>query len=292
MLLRKLRNDRRGFSTVIAVVLSLVILVVIVSNIVLWNYTMSQIDWERTKEDVRITNATRINGSSWSTAQAEYVVNLGRRLSGNYTDTKQADGSYETFVENAQSPNRLDINGSFLIDLSTYSLSVIKSVEVQMVYRANDTYERFYLKAYNWTSASYSDSGFNNTVGHVPALTWSTYAVNMTEWRSYVDAHGALLIKVQDNLPDANTTRIDMDLLGARVVASGTQLTFQNKGAVTTQLVSLWVDNATRHSRYDINLFINSGDTLLYVRNDVYLPTGALVKVVTARGNVAVYSAT
>jgi hypothetical protein len=132
MLLHKLRKNKRGFSTVIAVVLSLVILVVIVANVILWNYTMSQVDWERTKEDIRITNATRI---------------------------------------------------------------------------------------------------------------------------------------------------ID-----------GTNFTFQNKGALTVQLVSLWIDNSTQHSRYDLDLFINSGDTLCYIRNDINLPTKALVKVVTARGNIAVYS--
>ena len=459
MLLHRLRRNKRGFSTVIAVVLSLVILVVIVSNIVLWNYTMSQIDWERTKEDIRITNATRTLGSSWSTAQTEYTINLGRRLSGSYTDTRQTDGTYEAFAENASiqknylrrtdlagvnpagkvmnttqppsgqvetsyligrslsvyfytpslqagsiasgtwtlylwsstessgktsqltvqisvvssdgsvvrstigtvtnivvnygfsertitvsggaatitagdrirltltaqagsgndsqgmrfyydgygtyetqshetrllqpaSGNRFDIYGAFSIDTSTYPLSVIKSIELQMVYRANETYERFYLKAYNWTSASYSDSTFNNTAGHVSALTWSTYAINMTRWRSYVNSNGALSIKVQDNLADANATRIDVDFLGVRVVVSGMRLTLQNKGAVTLQLVALWVDNSTWHSRYDMNLFINAGDTLLYVRNDIYLPTGALAKVITARGNVAVYSAT
>jgi hypothetical protein len=132
MLLHKLRKNKRGFSEVIAVVLSLVILVVIVANVILWNYTVSQVDWERTKEDIRITNATRIIG--------------------------------------------------------------------------------------------------------------------------------------------------------------GTNFTFQNEGALTVQLVSLWIDNATQHSRYDLDLFINSGDTVFYIRNDINLPTKALVKVVTARGNIAVYS--
>jgi hypothetical protein len=458
MLLHKLRRNKHGFSTVIAVVLSLVILVVIVANVVLWNYTMSQVDWERTKEDIRIVNATHVTNSSWSTAQAEYTVNLGRRLSGSYTDTKQVGGSYETFAEdtviqksylrrtdlsgvtpvgkvmNATQPPlgqtetsyviaraasvyfytpslqagsvasgtwtlylwsstessgktsqltvqisvvssdgsvvkatigtvanivvgygfseraisvsgiaatitsgdricltlnaqagagndsqgmrfyydgygtyetqghetrllqpsgayRLDLNGPFSIDLSTYPLSVIKSVEVQMVYRANDTYERWYLKAYNWTAASYSDFSFNTTAGHVPTLTWSTYAVNITRWRSYLDANGALSIKLQDNLADSNQTRIDLDFLGIRVVVRGTVFTFQNKGAVTLHLVSLWINNSTRHNRYDVDLFINAGDTLTYVRSDINLPSKAVVKVVTARGNVAIYSA-
>lgn len=132
MLLHKFRKSKRGFSTVIAVVLSLVILVVIVANVVLWSYTMSQVDWEKAEEDVRIIEVTRATNATW--------------------------------------------------------------------------------------------------------------------------------------------------------------FTFQNEGGVTVQLVSLWIDNATQHSRYDLNLFINAGDTLLYVRNGTNIPSEALVKVVTARGNIAVYS--
>ena len=47
---RRLRRDRRGISNVIVVVLSLVIILAIVSNIVLWNYEMNQVDWEKMKE--------------------------------------------------------------------------------------------------------------------------------------------------------------------------------------------------------------------------------------------------
>lgn len=44
---RRLRRDRRGISNVIVVVLSLVIILAIVSNVVLWNYDMNQVDWEK-----------------------------------------------------------------------------------------------------------------------------------------------------------------------------------------------------------------------------------------------------
>lgn len=456
MLLHKLRKNKRGFSTVIAVVLSLVILVVIVANIVLWNYTMSQIDWERTKEDIRITNAARFTNTTLSTAQTEYSVNLGHRLSGSYTDTRQAGGAYETFVEDSlipgsylrrtdlsgvtpggkvmnatqpplgqtetsyiiargasvyfyssslsagsvangiwtlylwsstqssgktsqltvqisvvssdgsmvkatlgtvanivvgygflervvsitgnssaitsgdrirltlnvqlgagndpqgmcfyydgygtnetqgretrllqpQTGNRLDLNGSFSIDLSANPLSVIKSIEVQMVYRANDTYERWYLKAYNWTAGNYSDSGFNTTAGHLPSLMWDTYVVNITKWRSYIDVSGALSVKLQDNMADVNQTKIDVDFLALTIIVSETRFTFQNKGPVTLHMVSLWIDNSTMHQRYEMDLFINAGDTATYVRNDINLSSKVVVKVVTARGNVAVY---
>jgi hypothetical protein len=53
---RRLKRDRRGISNVIVVVLSLVIIMAIVSNVVLWNYDMNQVDWEKIKENVAITN--------------------------------------------------------------------------------------------------------------------------------------------------------------------------------------------------------------------------------------------
>ena len=130
---RRLRRDRRGISNVIVVVLSLVIILAIVSNVVLWNYNMNQVDWEKMKENVTINN-----------------------------------------VENA------------------------------------------------------------------------TY---------------------------------------------GSQYTFKNEGGLTVHLVSLWINNSTRHQRYDMNVFVNAAETKTYLREDITLPTGSYtIKVVTERGNMAVYS--
>jgi hypothetical protein len=51
------------------------------------------------------------------------------------------------------------------------------------------------------------------------------------------------------------------------------------------------VNNATVHKRYDADVFINSGETLPYTRTDIALPEGNyIIKVVTERGNIAVYS--
>ena len=56
-------------------------------------------------------------------------------------------------------------------------------------------------------------------------------------------------------------------------------------------LVSSWIINSTIHRRYDIDLIINLGETSSYVRSDIHLPKGQyVVKVVTERGNIAIYS--
>lgn len=49
-----LRDKKRGISTVIVVMLSLVLIVTIVGNVILWSYQMNQVDWERIQEKIEI----------------------------------------------------------------------------------------------------------------------------------------------------------------------------------------------------------------------------------------------
>jgi len=69
--------------------------------------------------------------------------------------------------------------------------------------------------------------------------------------------------------------------------------TIQNIGSQTAHLISLWIlDNSiTNHQRYDLNTFINAGDTFQLARSDIILPgTPYIVKIVTEKGNAAVYT--
>ena len=444
---RRLKRDRRGVSNIIVVVLSLVIILAIVSNIVLWNYEMNQMDWEKMKEDASITNVEQVTHSSWFGAQSEYTVNNGSRTDGTYVDTQVIDNSFERFIEadvggssnttlvdaesfeggwppsdwnvtgnwakesnyaydgtfsadfdggsgdqsgyltspimncsdadaiyvdfwwqdraldndnfmleyyngsawnNYQDLNQLDsgngwhhytealtdsqyfvsnfqirwwansvlsgrtacvdvvtvkksvsentysldLNGAFSINLSTYPLEDIQTVEIQLRYMAGDSAENWYLKAYNWTASAYSDSGFNSTVGHTPTMGWDYYAVNLTDaWQSYVHDNGTINVKFVDQGVDSDQTSVDVDFLGVRVKLDGTQFTFENDGGPTVHLVSLWIINSTEHQHYDISVLVNSAETKTYLRYDLSLPTGGYtVKVVTERGNTAVYS--
>jgi len=285
---RSLIQNRRGLSNIIIVVLSLVILVVIVSNVILWSYQMNQLDWERMQETPNVSSVARITRSSWFAVQGEYRVNKGSRTSGTYLDTQAVDSIYESFRESPP-PRELDINGTFSIDVSTYPLAYIQSVEIQLRYRVDDTGEKWYLKAYNWTTRTYSDNGFNSTAGHTPSSGWNTYAVNLTnKWRSYVWNDGKILIKVHDQSPDSTRTNIDIDFLSVRAMLNGTLFTLQNKGSYTAHFVSIWVNNSTEHKRYDADAFVNVGETFSYQRVDIPLPSGQYtVKVVTERGNTA-----
>jgi len=293
----RLRRDRRGVSNIIVVALSLVIIIAIVSNVILWSYQMNQLDWEKIQEDVKISNVTTISTirSPWFVVQSEYTVTSGSRAGGTYEDTQVAnDGSWETFREGQKAPTyRLDVSGTFTLDLSSYPLWSISTVEIRLRYRASDNGENWYLKAYNWTANMFSNSGFNSTAGHTPTKNWDNYAVNLADqWRTYVQDDGTMRVEFHDERNDAVRTTIDIDFLGVRVVASGTRFTFKNEGALTCNLVSLWIINSTNHQHYNTNVFVNSGQTLNYTRADIRLPSGQYtVRVVTKRGNTAVYSA-
>ena len=94
------------------------------------------------------------------------------------------------------------------------------------------------------------------------------------------------------NQVDWEKMKEDITIVNAKNITSGSQFTFENDGGLTVHLVSLWVSNVTVHQRYDINVYVNSAETKTYLREDITLPSGNYtVKVVTERGNTAVYSA-
>jgi hypothetical protein len=206
-----------------------------------------------------------------------------------------ASAEPSTFLgsEENQSSNRLAVEGTFSIDTQIYPLTRITNVEAQIRYKANDTNEKWFLKAYNWTSATYSDSGFNSTSGDTPSTDWSYYSVDLTDsWQSYVTSNGTLQVKLVDEGPDSSQTIVDIDSWAIRVtMAGGTTFTFENTGSSTVHLTSLWVNNATSHQRYEMNVFINSGDVTSTFFGDINLPNEPyVIKAVTERGNIAVFS--
>jgi hypothetical protein len=213
------------------------------------------------------------------------------KVTGVKTTTTQFDFKAD-WIEFKTNYYVLDITGTFTLDISTYPLVYVQTIEIQLRYRANDTGEKWYLKAYNWSSSTYSYSGFNSTAGHTPTTGWDYYAVNLTnKWRSYVQNNGTIHVEFVDKSPDSTQTTVDIDFLGVRAEIDGTCFTFKNEGALTSHLVSLWIINSTNHQRYDINIFMNSADTTTYLRVDISLPKGQYtIKVVTERGNEAVYS--
>ncbi len=73
-IMKRLRLNKRGVSNVIVVMLSLVLIVIVVANVVLWSYQMNQFDWERMQEKINLTNAERARDGVKLTLQNEGPV--------------------------------------------------------------------------------------------------------------------------------------------------------------------------------------------------------------------------
>ena len=77
----------------------------------------------------------------------------------------------------------------------------------------------------------------------------------------------------------------------AKYGASGIQMDIKNTGLESVHIIAVWIANSTTHTRYDADLFLNSGENFTYIREDMAFPEDAfLAKIVTERGNIAVFS--
>ena len=299
-ILKRLKLSKHGVSNVIVVMLSLVLIVIITANVIIWSSQMSRYDWEKTQEEVKIVNVqSGESASSWNTVQNEYMVEIGSHLSGSYQDTHSVgDGSWETFQEESTTaPNyRLQMNGTFLTDVKNHPSATIQAFEILLIYNASDADEQWFLEAYNWTSHMFSRNGFNSTSGSQPlaAYAWTNYAVDLSDcWQSYVNSDGVICVQFHDELTEQSAevqTRISMDFLVVSIRRSGIAVTINNRGSLTAHIVSLWIIKTNQHERYNVNIFVNSGQNSTYVRTDIDLGGNFLIKIVTERGNISVFS--
>ena len=150
------------------------------------------------------------------------------------------------------------------------------------------------LQLYNYALGNYPTSGSgyitytsnstsNNDENKVQAIN-----LNPTDFRN---ATGYWKIKAKGIRADDVPFNFKADLIELKTDGEGgTIFTFKNEGALTAHLVSLWVINSTLHQRYDLNLFVNSGETATNTYSNVILPNGPYeVKIITERGNIASY---
>jgi hypothetical protein len=161
-IIKRLRFDKRGVSNVIVVMLSLVLVVIVVGNVVLWSYQMNQLDLERIQESVTVSNVTRVTRSSWFTAKNEYTISAGSRLSGSFTDTESLDSSYETFREEKTqvfNPSSY-VPGESTTYVSGNILSLTSNDDAYMNFRSYPNYEVKYQESLEigiTTSTTYQD---------------------------------------------------------------------------------------------------------------------------------------
>jgi hypothetical protein len=254
---------------------------------------MNQLDLEREQENVDILLATRF--SPWYLAQKEYTVDKegGERLEGYYVYTQIDDGAAEQLVEKYKDPPgryRLGIYNDFMIDSSSFPLTYVKSIQIRLKYSVNSTEDFWHLNAWNWTLGDWSDLGSSKPSS---TETWVYFNVTTEDVANLVNAtDGCVRVKVVDrNIGDTTPTLLNIDLLAIRAILKGSCFKFRNSGSLTAHLVALWViDSGDNHSRYEIHLFMSPGETITYWTGITWPSSSYVVKVVTERGNLAVFA--
>ncbi|MCS7113905.1 MAG: hypothetical protein N3F10_04445 [Candidatus Bathyarchaeota archaeon] len=182
----------------------------------------------------------------------------------------------------------LSLIGNFPLNLTAYPPSEISSIEVHLRFRTSDGGEYWLLKTYDWINQNYANIGSLS-----PALSFRYYVLNLgNNWQNYINpANGTIKLLFSDEFPEITPTIIDIDLFAVKVILKhGAIFTVQNNSASTVYIVAVWVNNATHHNRYEISLFVNSGETFTYPDKRINLPDGDyVVKIVTEKGNMAVF---
>lgn len=114
----------------------------------------------------------------------------------------------------------------------------------------------------------------------------------MTEgWADYVSDEGVMRLEFSDEGLSANQTVVGIDFLAVRAIIDGTSIDLKNLSPLSIRIVAVWITNSTIHQRYNADLFLGAGEAATYIRMDIKLPQDTfLAKVVTERGNLAVFS--
>jgi hypothetical protein len=88
-----------------------------------------------------------------------------------------------------------------------------------------------------------------------------------------------------------NQTVVGIDFFAVRAIIDGTSIDVKNSSPLSIHVVAVWINNSTNHQRYSADFFMNAGEAATYIRVDIQMPQELLLaKVVTERGNVAVFS--
>jgi hypothetical protein len=271
----------------------------VTTTLQLYNYTASQYptagdgymtkvigQTDTTKNQTITTNSTNFRGSG---------NNWKIKIIGTKTDATPFDLKID-WIRIKVAPSdvcRLDISNNFALDLTTYSRSNIRGVEILIRYNQTGNGESWFLKAYNWATGTFTDTGFNDTTGDTPTPNaWNDYAISVTaNWADYVRSDGVIRIEFSDEGLRTNQTVAEIDFLGTRAIMDGTTFDIKNSSPLSIHIVALWITNSTNHQRYDAEVFLNSGESASYLRADISLPENDFTaKVITERGNVAAFS--
>ena len=271
----------------------------VTTTLQLYNYVASQYP---TSGDGYITGTLGQTDTTKNQTITANPTNF-RDTNGNWTmkirGTKTTDTPFELKIDWIEfktiisEASRLDIDNNFTIDPSACPRDSICGIEIQTRYNVTGNTERWFLKAYNWATSNFTDIGFNNTAGDAPTLNvWNDYGIIVTaDWTDYVSSEGVVRIEFVDQRSSIDQATVEIDFFAVRALKDGTCISMKNSSPLSVHIVAVWITNSASHQRYDADMFLNSGESSTYVREDWTLPQDTyIVKVVTERGNVAVFS--
>ncbi len=120
----------------------------------------------------------------------------------------------------------------------------------------------------------------------------STVIVVMLSLALLVTVVGNMVLwSYQMNELDLQRIQENINLKNVTQSKSGTSFEIKNNSPTGVHIIAIWVQDPSSHKRYTANLFLNPGETATYTTKEVTLPKSySLVKVVTERGNIAVFS--
>lgn len=283
----RLRQDKRGINNVITAMLGLIIIVIIVANVFIWNFEMNEMDLEKSQEQVSIESINRGNSSRYN--PSSYNLLQGTRLiSGTASNLGSDDSVYMTLRSNV-ALGRIEAEFTGISDPGSWTTlawkidSAWNSGSVKVVFQLFDynlgNYPTFGdgFISYNSSATTYLDETKDQTV-----------TVNVTR---FLNASGQWKIKATGTMPPSTQFDMRIDFIGLRV-GSTDKFLLRNNGPVTAHVVSLWIINSTFHQRHDVDIYLNSGEDILFKRSDITVPSSqCTVKIVTERGNIAVLTA-
>jgi hypothetical protein len=122
----------------------------------------------------------------------------------------------------------------------------------------------------------------------------STVIVVMLSLALMVTVVGNMVLwSYQMNDLDMQRMQETVTLKNVSVSKGSISFEIKNSSPNSVHIVAVWIITSSTHQRYSIDFFLNSGETGIFTQNGVTLPQEfILAKVVTERGNTAVYSPT
>jgi hypothetical protein len=150
------------------------------------------------------------------------------------------------------------------------------------------------IQLYNFTLGGYQASG-NGYVAYTSSSTPNmdegqnqTISVDPTDFRN-ATGHWRIKIRGVKTTPQFDFKADWIEFTETK--QSGTLITFENESPLTCHLVSLWVNDAANHQRYETDLILESGATLSHLFENVFLPGESyMIKVSTERGNMGLFT--